>query len=435
MYMAENFMKRNLLGLRTKLILVVVIGLLIGVSILGFFKLQQDRQSIYQAANSSGQEGIALIAKSLSNLLAGYDYTNIESLADSIVAAPDVQILRITNRNGKVVVERTNKNLSQDGQSLSFAAPVIFDTETIGSVEMLVSTNKLEAAIQKSFRGIMLWVGSVILFLGVLIYVAASLVILTPIAKIRNMMQDIVANPDGELRIMNISGNDELADLAGIFNKVQASLYMHQQQLKARVQIADENLTKANQELTLRSQELEQMVALSQRLATTDSLTGLQNRRFLDENLGSVFAQAKRHADPLCLVLLDVDFFKQINDEHGHASGDVVLKLLGDLIRWSTRDSDISARMGGDEFAFILPRTSVGEGKIFAENLLEKTRAHAFVIPNGKILKVTLSMDVAELSEDILSMEALYGAADKALYESKHRGRNQVTGIYQNEFV
>ena len=428
-------MKKKLLGLRTKLMLVVVIGLLIGVSILGFFKLQQDRQSIYQAANSSGQERIALIAKSLSNLLAGYDYTNIESLAGSIVAAPDVQILRITNRNGKVVVERTNKNLRQGGQSLSFTAPVIFGTETIGSVEMLVSTNKLEAAIQESFRGILLWIGSVILFLGVLIYVAVSLVILAPIAKIRNMMQEIVANPDGELQIMEISGNDELADLASIFNKVQTSLYIHQQQLKARVQIADEKLTKANQELTLRSKELEQMVALSQRLATTDSLTGLQNRRFLDENLGSVFALAKRHADPLCLILLDVDFFKQINDEYGHASGDVVLKLLGDLIRWSTRESDISARMGGDEFAFILPRTSVAQAKIFAESLLEKTRTHAFVVPGEKILKVTLSMGVTELTEDILSVEALYGAADKALYESKHRGRNQVTGIYKNAFV
>lgn len=415
--------------------LVVVIGLLIGVSILGFFKLQQDRQNIYQAANSSGQERIALIAKSLSNLLAGYDYTNIESLAGSIVAAPDVQILRITNRNGKVAVERTNKNLGQGGQSLSFTAPVIFGTQTIGSVEMLVSTNKLEAAIQESFRGILLWIGSVILFLGVLIYVAVSLVILAPIAKIRNMMQEIVANPDGELQIMEISGNDELADLASIFNKVQTSLYMHQQQLKARVQIADEKLTKANQELTLRSKELEQMVTLSQRLATTDSLTGLQNRRFLDENLGSVFALAKRHADPLCLVLLDVDFFKQINDEYGHASGDMVLKLLGDLIRWSTRESDISARMGGDEFAFILPRTSVAQAKIFAESLLEKTRTHAFVIPGEKILKVTLSMGVTELTEDILSVEALYGAADKALYESKHRGRNQVTGIYKNAFV
>ncbi len=428
-------MKKIPFGLRAKLILVVVIGLLVGVSTLGFFKLQQDRQSIYQAANSSGQERIALIAKALSNLLAGYDYTNMESLASSIVAAPDVLILRITNRNGKVAVERTNKNLGQDGRSMSFTAPVVFGTEVIGSVEMLVSTNTLEAAIHESFQGILLWIGSVILFLGVLIYVAVSLVILTPIAKIRNMMQDIVANPDGELQIMKISGNDELADLANIFNKVQTSLYMHQQKLKAQVQIADENLTKANQELTFRSRELEQMVSLSQQLATTDSLTGLHNRRFLDENLSSVFAQAKRHADPLCLILLDVDFFKQINDKYGHASGDVVLKTLGNLIRWSTRDSDISARMGGDEFAFILPRTSAHQGMLFAKNLLEKTREHAFVIPGEKIIQVTLSFGVAELVEDILSVEALYGAADKALYASKHRGRNQVTGIYNNEFV
>ena len=432
----RKFMRRNkLLGLRAKLMLVVVIGLLIGVSILGFFKLQQDSQNIYHAANSSGQERISLIAKSLSNLLAGYDYTNMEALADSIVAAPDVLILRITNRHDKVVIERTNRDLNLDGQSLSFSAPILFGAETIGSVEMLVSTNKLEAAIQKSFRGIILWMGSVVLFLGVLIYVAGAYVLLAPIAKIRNRMQDIVAHPDGELQIMEVSGSDELADLASIFNKVQSSLYVHRQQLKERVQIADENLTRVNQELTLRSKELEQMVTLSQQLATTDSLTGLHNRRFLDENLGPVFALAKRHGDPLCLGLLDVDFFKQINDEYGHASGDEVLKQLGQLIRFGIRDSDISARMGGDEFAFVLPRTTVRQGNYFAASLLEKTRAHGFPLPNGKVLNVTLSMGLVELSDDIHSVEALYGAADRALYESKHRGRNQVTCLYQNAFV
>lgn len=428
-------MIKNLLGLRTKLILVVVIGLLLGVSILGFFKLQQDRENLYRVADSSGKERIALIAKALSNLLAGYDYTNMESFAGSIVAAPDVQILRIINRKGVVVVERTNKNLDQAGRSMTFKAPIVFGVEPIGSVEMLVSTHGLEMAIRESFQGIVLWIGSVILFLSVLIYVAVSLVILTPIARIRNMMQEIVANPDSELQIMGVTGKDELADLTNIFNRMQTSLYVHQQKLKARVQISDENLTKANQELTHRSRELEQMVTLSQQLATTDSLTGLNNRRFLDENLESIFAQAKRHADPLCLVLVDVDHFKNINDEYGHSSGDAVLKLLGNLIRWSARDSDIGARMGGDEFAFVLPRTSVMQGRVFAESLLEKTRNHVFSIPGEKIIKVSLSIGVAELSDDVLSVEMLYGAADKALYESKHRGRNQVTGIHKNKFL
>lgn len=432
----RKLMRKNiLLGLRAKLMLVVVLGLLIGVSVLGFFKLQQDSQNIYRTANSSGQERILLISKSLSNLLAGYDYTNMEAFAESIVAAPDVLILRITNRHGRVIIERTNSDLNQQGQSLSFIAPILFGTEKIGSVEMLVSTSKLETAIQKSLRGIVLWMGSVVLFLGVLIYVAGSYVLLAPIARIRNRMQEIVAHPDGDLQIMGITGNDELADLASIFNQVQTSLYEHRQQLKERVQIADENLTRVNQELILRSKELEQMVTLSQQLATTDSLTGLHNRRFLDENLASVFALAKRHGDPLCLMLLDVDYFKQINDEYGHASGDEVLKLLALLIRFGIRDSDISARMGGDEFALVLPRTTIKQGHVFAAGLLDKIRAREFLLPNGKKLSVTLSIGIVELSDDIHSVEALYGAADRALYESKHRGRNQVTCIYQDQFV
>lgn len=427
--------KNKLLGLRAKLMLVVIIGLLVGVSLLGYFKLRQDSQAIYEAAHNSGRERIALIAKATSTLLAGYDYTNMEALADSIVAAPDVLILRISNRNEKVVVERSNRNLHLGGQSLSFSAPVLFDSQPIGSVEMLVSTHKLDAAIEKSFRGIILWMGSVVLFLGVLIYVAGSYVLLAPIARIRNRMQYLVAHPEGELQIMEVSGSDELADLASIFNKMQTSLYAHRQQLNERVQIADENLTRLNQELMLRSQELEHMVTLSQQLATTDSLTGLHNRRFLDENLNSVFALAKRHGDPLCLVLMDIDNFKQINDAYGHVAGDAVLKQLADLIRLGIRDSDISARLGGDEFAFVLPRTNVQQGSIFASGLLEKSRAHDFKLPDGKILSVTLSMGVTQLTDDIHSIEALFGAADRALYQSKHRGRNRVTSLYQDKLL
>ena len=414
---------------------VVVMGLLIGVSILGYLKLQQDRQSIYQAANRSGQERINLIAKAFSNLLAGYDYTNMESLADSIVLAPDIQTLKVENKNEKIVVERMGKNFSRNNKNLIFTAPITFNTELIGRIELQVSTKELESTLHTTLVTLLQRVIGVSAFLALLIYVSASVVVLTPISKIRNSMQAIVARPDEELQILEVSGNDELADLSRIFNKMQTSLFEHQQQLKERVQIADENLVIANQELTQRSIELERMVALAQQLATTDSLTALKNRRFLDENLGVFFAQAKRHADPLCLILMDVDMFKQVNDMHGHFAGDQVLKEISDLIRWRTRGSDISARMGGDEFAFILPKTSVSQGKVFALELLDSVREHGIAISADTTLKVTLSIGVAQLSDDIQSIEALYGAADKALYESKHRGRNQVTGMYKQEFV
>lgn len=421
-------------GLRLKLMFVVVMGLVIGVSILGYFKLQQDRQDIYEAANRSGQERIALISKSFSNLLAGYDYTNMESLADSIILAPDIQTLKLENKNGKIAVERKDANFSNNDRNLIFTAPVTFGTDLIGNIELQISTKELEATLHETFVTLLQRIIGIGMFLALLIYIVASIVVLSPISKIRNTMQSIVANPDGGLQSLEESGNDELADLSRIFNKMQASLHKHQLQLKERVQIADENLIRTNDELTKRSIELEQMVVMAQQLATTDSLTGLKNRRFLDDSLGAFFAQAKRHQDPLCLVLIDVDKFKQINDVYGHFSGDDVLRKISDLMRWRTRDSDINARMGGDEFAFILPRTSVMQGKIFAQNMLESIREHSFVLSADTTLKVTLSIGVAELSDDIKSVEALYGLADKALYESKHRGRNQVTGIFKQEF-
>jgi diguanylate cyclase (GGDEF)-like protein len=358
----------------------------------------------------------------------------MDSLADSIVSEPDMQMLKVVNKKGNAVVLRKRNNLGVDNQYLSFTTPIVFDTETVGQATLQVSTKELENAIQISFYRILIWICSVILFLGVLIYIVVSIVILEPIARIRNTMQAIVANPNESLQTLEVSGNDELADLGHIFNTMQTSLYARQQQLRERVQIADADLVKANHELTLRSNELEKMVEITHQLATTDSLTGLKNRRCFDEIFEPLFAHSKRHEEPLCLVLLDVDKFKQINDVHGHVAGDAVLKSIGELIRQCTRGSDVSARVGGDEFAFVLTNAAIEQGKTFAQHLLEKVREHDFAISDGHFLKVTLSIGVAELSCDIHSVEALYGLADKALYESKRRERNQVTGAHKQMF-
>lgn len=429
-------MRKNLLrGLSAKLLVVIGIGLLVGLSSLGWIKLQHDSQSVYRIAQISGQQRIAWMAKSLSGLLANQDYNNLVAFTQSMVSAPDVLVFRVSDRDGKVIIERTRSNLGRQHPSLSFHSPILSRQEKIGSVEMRIATSGLETAIQESWRGLVAWSALVLLFLAVLVYWASSVMVHAPVVRIRNRMQEIVANPEAELQNVELPGSDELADLARTFNQVQRAWQAQRQHLEQRALIAEENLARANQELVLRSKELEHMVTLSQQLATTDNLTGLHNRRFLDENLASVFALAKRHGDPLCLMLLDVDHFKLINDEYGHASGDEVLKLLALLIRFGIRDSDISARMGGDEFALVLPRTLVKQGQLFAAGLLDKIRAREFILPNGKKLSVTLSIGIVGLSDDIQSMEALYGAADRALYESKHRGRNQVTCIYQDKFL
>ena len=132
------------------------------------------------------------------------------------------------------------------------------------------------------------------------------------------------------------------------------------------------------------------------------------------------------------MILLDVDHFKRVNDSMGHAAGDCVLQELGKLIRSRTRETDTAARLGGDEFALLLYHTNKTEAMKLADDLLTLIREHPFVC-NGNNIPVTLSIGIAHLEAELNDIEALYAAADHALYEAKHRGRNQlVVHPFQN---
>jgi len=164
---------------------------------------------------------------------------------------------------------------------------------------------------------------------------------------------------------------------------------------------------------------------LVEKLAVTDSLTELRNRRYFDDHLAAAFARAQRFDEPLCLLLADVDHFKEINDTFGHAAGDAVLQALAAAFRARMRNTDVAARLGGDEFAFLLHHTTVAEARVLAEDLLALAK-NVRVSFEGKPLVVSLSIGVACTEGLTHSVEALYGAADEALYEAKRRGRDQV---------
>jgi len=156
-------------------------------------------------------------------------------------------------------------------------------------------------------------------------------------------------------------------------------------------------------------------------LSLTDSLTGMRNRRAFDERLADAFAHARRYDRPLSLVVLDIDYFKAINDRQGHALGDLVLKTVAERIAKCSRASDFVSRIGGEEFAVILPETPLFEAMQFAE----KIRAHIAATLIAE-LHVTVSLGVANaMHSRVTSTHELFDAADQALYRAKANGRNR----------
>jgi diguanylate cyclase (GGDEF)-like protein len=164
-------------------------------------------------------------------------------------------------------------------------------------------------------------------------------------------------------------------------------------------------------------------LSLAERRASTDTLTGLPNRRGLDDTLKRLVAHANRSHTPVSLVAIDLDHFKDINDTAGHECGDEVLAAFGVMLRANLRGSDVAARSGGEEFVVALPETDRSGAMHVAEHLRRATEA--LTVPRLGA-RITASFGVATLPDDALDTDTLLRLADRALYAAKQRGRNRV---------
>ncbi len=166
--------------------------------------------------------------------------------------------------------------------------------------------------------------------------------------------------------------------------------------------------------------------ALMHRMATMDGLTNIYNHRFFAEQIVREFKRAQRYKNRLSLVMIDIDYFKQYNDNNGHLQGDVVLAMIGKLLKSNVREVDLVCRYGGEEFVVILPETEVGQAIIVAEKIRSAIDEYPFKFeqrqPNGK---VSVSVGIAEGVEEIESPTELINRADLALYRAKKLGRNR----------
>lgn len=209
-------------------------------------------------------------------------------------------------------------------------------------------------------------------------------------------------------------GNDEIGRLALSFSHMAERLARYTDDLEQRVAERTEQFEEANRKLAA--------------LSNTDGLTGLANRRRFDEVLTLEWARAKRSGQPLALVMLDVDHFKNYNDRYGHLAGDDCLKRLASVFKAQARRvGDLAVRYGGEEFVLILANTDVSTIRLITEKVRQAVEAINIPHELSSFGKVTVSIGVAIMTEDSAqNPEGLLNEADEALYRAKREGRNRV---------
>ncbi|WP_226507140.1 sensor domain-containing diguanylate cyclase [Pseudomonas sp. MWU16-30317] len=163
-----------------------------------------------------------------------------------------------------------------------------------------------------------------------------------------------------------------------------------------------------------------------QKLSSTDRLTNLYNRGHWEEMLKLEFARHLRYGHNAALIMFDIDHFKRVNDTYGHPGGDKVIQCVADIVRDHIRDVDVCGRYGGEEFAILLPDTDKAGALILAERLRQAIE-EVNVVHEGRVIRFTISLGVADLAPSANDHKALIEWADQALYTSKKAGRNQVT--------
>ena len=166
----------------------------------------------------------------------------------------------------------------------------------------------------------------------------------------------------------------------------------------------------------------------------TDPLMDIFNRRYLEQRLKEEVTRTKRYKIPLSLLMLDIDHFKQINDQHGHLTGDKILSTMGNILKEQIRKSDLSARYGGEEIVILLPNTKEKEAVSLAERLRQFIETYNFSELQDNVLHCTVSIGVASLVEDDnLEAKELLQRADIGLYQAKQTGRNKVV-LYNEKY-
>lgn len=313
-----------------------------------------------------------------------------------------------TSLNAKVL----RQLLAQPGESMVFQG--LMDREVIGLADTPAALSITVVAEQDRDEVYAAWVKFRNLFLALVCTLALIVTavafrmgrsIVTPLQHLIDAANSIA---DGNLDVqLSVTRNDEFGHLTRIFNKMA------------------NKLRHSHAEIVATNEAMQQQNQLLETLSITDGLTGLYNRSKLDVILKDELARFKRNQRPFAVLMMDIDYFKTLNDSHGHIAGDEVIVAVAKILGQSIRSVDYAARYGGDEFVIIMVETTVDLARKTAERICSQVNEMRY-IANGQIVSVTVSIGVVQCKQsDDATPTAVFARADSALYEAKRAGRNR----------
>jgi diguanylate cyclase (GGDEF)-like protein len=372
--------------------------------------------------------------------IVGYVYTvlDLPELLERIqrdlelVATPQIVAVEHTDASQHVSEGHLETGaLPADGNG-NFRArivPVVVGGERM-NLSLMVDAHTINAIVASGLR-VMLISNAIAIALSVLAVALAIRHMLTnPLLRLTAVAEQVAA---GDLSARaQMKSYDEIGQLARTFNNTTAQLQELVLDLEHRVDQRTTELTAMNayleQEIIERKRAEEHIRYQKQeleRLAITDELTGLYNRRHFFTLAEHEILVARTSAHFLSAMMIDIDYFKKINDTYGHATGDHVLRKMAQRCRENLRDTDIVGRYGGEEFAILLPRTDPETAMVIAERLRAETARAAIQTERG-LINITISIGIAAAVQEYLDLTRLLERADDALYTAKRLGRNRV---------
>ena len=427
----KNIIQLFRMGVRQKVLLVLLIVLLTALSISGWMALNQEKADTMKEITRRGSDISRFVAKSLAFSVIGYDYHTLQLLLDEITLSEDINYAKVINNKGSSMAESGelySKNNPNASKQVLFEHDITLDDDIVGHLTLGLSTKSTIHRLETQKFSLVKREAIIILMIAFGEFLALSFIIIRPVSVMSKSLTDSVDESGKIIGKVPVISQDEFGNLALQFNHLSAQLNDANERLQSRVDIADKKLLQTNRQLVQQSEDMRLINEKLRKMSITDSLTGLHNRRRFEELMETELSTSLQHGEILSILVIDIDFFKKINDRYGHPSGDAVLKMVARTLKENLRKTDMLCRIGGEEFVALCKRADKDSAIEIGEKMRRDLEAQVMVFGDDNI-SVTISLGIATSLEGDRKqrVESLYRHADVAVYYSKDNGRNRVT--------